>query len=79
MKWYDSKMKLVTQEAPMGCGIVYMASLIGKSYKVGHFLLKTEKGWMDPWKTGKTINEAQAGYRRILPGKKSWVIETIIK
>jgi hypothetical protein len=131
-------MKLVTQEAPMGCGIACAASLCGLSYKqarklftngsvkdrtigfynkdfvealakigilakgysakqwkgkrikpgtivfskrsklyrVGHFLLKTKKGWMDPWKAGATIKEARAGWRKIFPGEKDWFIET---
>jgi len=131
-------MKLITQEAPMGCGIACAASLVGVSYRdmrklflngnikdktigfynsdfvealskkritvtgcsaknfgnrrikpgtivfsqrskyypVGHFLLKTPKSWMDPWKTGATISEAKAGWRKRFPGKKEWIIET---
>ena len=47
-----------------------------KLYPVGHFLLKTEGGWMNPWKTGATIKEAKAGWEKRFPGKKDWVIGT---
>lgn len=48
----------------------------GKQYPDGHFLLKTNKGWMDPWKTGDSIKTARAGWRKRFPGTKEWFIET---
>lgn len=48
----------------------------GKVYPYGHFLLKTSKGWMNPWKRGENIKEAKAGWQKRLPDKKDWIIET---
>lgn len=132
-------MKLVSQEAPMGCAIACTASLVNKSYQqmrrffvdakikestlgfynrdivrvlsklnlvskvfsrrkfgnrkikigtivfirrskeypFGHYLLKTKKGWMNPWINYPNISPAKAGYQEKLPGCISWVIEEI--
>jgi hypothetical protein len=45
-----------------------------KEYPVGHFLLKTQKGFMDPWINYPSINPAKAGFQRKLPGKPQWII-----
>lgn len=48
-----------------------------KKYPAGHYLLKTKKGWMNPWINYPHINPAKAGFRKTLPSKASWVIETL--
>jgi len=130
-------MKLVTQEAPMGCAIACCASLAHVTYKqmrelfddgnikdrttgfynkdivsalrkvnitakgysvkkwgekkirngtivfikrsakypAGHFLLKTGRGWMNPWINYPEITPARSGFQTKLPGKIDWIIE----
>lgn len=48
---------------------------IGKTgmHPVGHYLLFTEKGWMDPWINFPRLN-AKAGFRKKLPGKPVYAI-----
>lgn len=45
-----------------------------KNYPMGHYLLKTKNGWMNPW-----INFPQkpikAGFQKKLPGEPKWVIQ----
>lgn len=55
---------------PFG-SIVY----IKKSYDhpAGHFLAKTDKGWMDPWINFTTL-PAKAGFREKLPGAPQYLI-----
>jgi hypothetical protein len=65
-RWGDKRIKTGT--------IVF--SKRSKMYPVGHFLLKTERGWMNPWREGSTIKDAKAGWQKRFPGEKSWVIET---
>jgi hypothetical protein len=48
-----------------------------KVYPEGHFLLKTKKGWMNPWINHPNINPAKAGFQTELPGKIDWVIEIV--
>ena len=45
-----------------------------KNYPVGHYLLKTAKGHMDPWINMPSINPAKSGFRKKLPEKAQWVI-----
>ncbi|MFH1694410.1 MAG: hypothetical protein ABH880_01465 [Patescibacteria group bacterium] len=47
-----------------------------KKYPAGHFLLKTENGWMDPWINFPHMKPAKSGFRKKLPGKVYWVIDT---
>ena len=49
---------------------------IGKSekYPLGHFLLKTNNGWMNPWVNFPCIAPAKAGFEKTLPGKAQWII-----
>lgn len=132
-------MKIITQEAPMGCAIACSASLAGLSYKqmrkyfdngkvkertsgfynrdiisalgkigisvkafsirkwgnrrikvgtivfierskkypMGHYLLKTKKGWMNSWINYPNINPAKAGFQKTLPSKARWFIEIL--
>ena len=45
-----------------------------KKYPAGHYLLKTKKGWMNPWANYPKINPAKAGFNKKLPGEAQWVI-----
>ncbi len=44
------------------------------AYPLGHYLTKTEKGWMNPWINFPCIAPAKAGLQRKLPGTPQWVI-----
>jgi ABC-type bacteriocin/lantibiotic exporter with double-glycine peptidase domain len=48
-----------------------------KKYPVGHYLLKTPKGWMNSWINYPNIKPAKAGFQRTLPNKIRWVIEPV--
>ncbi len=48
-----------------------------EKYPEGHYLLKTENGWMNPWINYPYINPAKAGFQKRLPGKAKWIIEII--
>jgi len=43
-------------------------------YLRGHYLVKTNKGWMNPWINYPDITPAKAGFINKLPGKAQWVI-----
>ena len=45
-----------------------------RRYPAGHFLLKTSRGWMNPWVNFPRITPAKAGFERGLPGRAAWVI-----
>ena len=50
-----------------------------KRYPVGHYLLKTSKGWMDPWFNSQQlssdkITRVRSAFRKKLPGKAQWII-----
>lgn len=49
-----------------------------KRYPVGHYLVKTERGWMDPWlnfdSAACAIRKARSGFRRRLPGKAIYAL-----
>ena len=47
-----------------------------KKYGSGHYLLKTENGWMDPWVNYPDI-KIKSGYRKRLPGKPQWKITEV--
>lgn len=43
-----------------------------KKYPYGHYLIRYQNLWMDPWinfKKGKSVKKAKAGFRKRLPGK----------
>ena len=49
-------------------------------YPVGHYLVLTRRGWMDPWinLTGtKDIHKAKSGFRKELPGKDMYALVPI--
>ncbi len=55
--------------------IVFMKR--GKIYPAGHFVIKSEKGWMDPWinfSKNQNISEAKSGFRKELPEKPIYVL-----
>lgn len=54
-------------------------TLIAKSekYKVGHYLLRIDGGWVDPWINFVPLGEAKAGIRRRLPGNAWYVLYPI--
>jgi hypothetical protein len=56
-------------------------TLIAKSekYKVGHYLLRVKKGWVDPWINFTTLDKARAGIRKKLPGNAWYVLFPIDK
>ena len=41
---------------------------------LGHYLLKTNKGWMDCWINWPSINPAKAGYNKEMHGEPKWII-----
>ncbi len=45
-----------------------------KKYPIGHYLLKTNNGWMNPWINFPEINPAKSGFNKKLPGKAQWII-----
>jgi len=42
-------------------------------YPKGHYLVKVNKGWMNPWINYPSM-PAKAGFNKELPGKAQWVI-----
>ena len=45
-----------------------------KKYPTGHHLIKTNKGWMNPWINFPQIKPAKSGFQRKLPGKAQWIV-----
>ena len=45
-----------------------------KNYPLGHYLVKTEKGWMNPWMNFPNIAPAKAGFQKKLLGEPQWII-----
>jgi len=45
-----------------------------KKYPAGHYLIKTKKGWMNPWINFPNISSAKSGFQKVLPGKAQWII-----
>ncbi len=43
-------------------------------YPCGHYLLKTKRGWMNPWINFPIITPAKAGFSKRLPGKPKWIL-----
>lgn len=46
----------------------------GDKYPCGHWLLRTERGWMNPWVNWPSISPAKAGYEKEFPGKPDWMV-----
>ncbi len=51
--------------------IVYIKK--SKQYPLGHYLVRTENMWIDPWINFPNINR-KAGFRKRLPGKPIYII-----
>lgn len=45
-----------------------------RKYPSGHYLLRTNRGWMNPWINYPKINPVKAGFQKKLPGKAQWVL-----
>ncbi len=48
-----------------------------KHYPVGHYLIRYEDTWMDPWINlpySKNISEAKSGFRKRLPGSSMYAL-----
>jgi hypothetical protein len=45
-----------------------------KKYPIGHYLLKTNKGWMNPWVNYPSMNPAKSGFEKKLPNSAQWII-----
>jgi hypothetical protein len=49
-----------------------------KRYPAGHYLVKTERGWMDPWinfsRRNPEVEIAAAGFRKRLPGRAIYAV-----
>lgn len=43
-------------------------------YPIGHYLLRSKNGWIDPWINYPSINNVHAGLRSELPGEPWYVI-----
>ncbi len=54
-------------------------TLIAKSekYPVGHYLLRTKNGWIDPWIDLPSIDNVRAGIRKTLPNDAWYVLYPI--
>ncbi len=50
---------------------------ISKDHPVGHYLIRHNDMWMDPWinlSENKNIHEAKSGFREVLPGAPMYAI-----
>ena len=45
-----------------------------KKYPAGHYLLKTSRGWMNPWINYPEIAPAKSGFNKKIPGDAQWVL-----
>lgn len=45
-----------------------------KKYPSGHYLIKTKKGWMNPWINLPKITPAKSAFQENLPGRAQWLI-----
>lgn len=48
-----------------------------KRYPSGHYLVRCQDSWMDPWinfSTNDKLNEAKSGFRKRLPGKPIYAL-----
>ncbi len=59
-------------------GVIVLIA-VNKKYPFGHYLLRTNHGWLDPWvniHSSQNVQKAKAGYRKRLPGKPIYAILT---
>ena len=53
-------------------------STYSKSYPYGHYLVRTQFGWMNPWINYPEIAPAKSGFVRKLPAKATYAIFEIL-
>lgn len=72
----NKKYKFNKAEAEKFAKIEKSITLIVKSkkYPVGHYLLRTKVGWVDPWFNFPSIDNVRAGLREELPDKPWYVL-----
>ena len=77
LKYKFKKVKESNDEIINRVGSIVFAKR-GKKYPEGHWLLKTENGWMNSWHNwpGK-IEDAISGYNQEFPGTLEWVVYEI--
>ena len=52
-----------------------------KTYPTGHYLVRHNGKWMDPWinlRTDRTIKNAKSGFRKRLPGRPMYAILPVV-
>jgi hypothetical protein len=76
----NKKYKLNKEEADKFSRITGSITLIIKNekYPVGHYLLRTKNGWVDPWLDFPSIDKVRAGIRKELPGNPWYVLYPIL-
>jgi hypothetical protein len=47
---------------------------VNKKYPAGHYLLRTQNGWMNPWSNFPQMSDAQSEVCRMLPGKATYLL-----
>lgn len=52
--------------------IVYVVSC--RKYPFGHYLVRTDNGWMNPWINNPVIHPAKSGFQKKLPGRAACAI-----
>jgi len=74
-KFFNQK-KFSKTEADKFSKIEGSITLVAKSekYPVGHYLLKAENGWVDPWYNHPSIDKVHAGIRQTLPANPWYVL-----
>ena len=69
--------KYIKGEIRFHCGSIVFIKR-SKRYPAGHYLVKTRKGWVDPWINfnyrNANLKMANSGFRKRLPGKPIYVI-----
>ena len=72
----NKKYKFDKEEADKFSKILGSITLIVKSkkYPIGHYLLRTKKGWIDPWYNLPSIDNVHAGMRKELPNNPWYVL-----
>lgn len=75
LKYNYSKIRPLTKKYLKIPGTVVFIKR-SKKHPVGHYLLRTERGWMNPW-VNLPDEPIRAGFQKKLPGKAQWVIYKI--
>ena len=73
---FFNRNKTNKKEANVFSKINNSITLIVKSdkYPVGHYLLRTKNGWIDPWYDSPSIDNVKAGVREKLPDDPWYVL-----